>query len=121
MLRIVSVGRRRLPPVSGTPIEKTDANTRAVFGDYISIYDIQRAVADKATVPIYYESRISKLSLNAAELPKLDAEFEEITEGEELTKKEKLKTKWAALETNFVVAAAEDFFGAMTANVRSLS
>jgi type I restriction enzyme R subunit len=83
---------------TGTPIEKTDANTRAVFGEYISIYDIQRAVADKATVPIYYESRISKLSLNAAELPKLDSEFEEITEGEELTKKEKLKTKWAALE-----------------------
>jgi type I restriction enzyme R subunit len=69
-----------------------------VFGDYISIYDIQRAVADKATVPIYYESRIAKLGLNAAELPKLDAEFEEITEGEELTPKEKLKTKWAALE-----------------------
>jgi len=83
---------------TGTPIEKADANTRAVFGDYISIYDIQRAVADKATVPIYYESRISKLSLNAAELPQLDAEFEEITEGEELTKKEKLKSKWAALE-----------------------
>ncbi|MFZ2854918.1 MAG: type I restriction endonuclease subunit R, partial [Rhodocyclaceae bacterium] len=83
---------------TGTPIEKTDANTRAIFGDYISIYDIQRAVADKATVPIYYESRISKLSLNAAELPKLDAEFEEITEGEELSRKEKLKTKWAALE-----------------------
>jgi len=83
---------------TGTPIEKTDANTRAVFGDYISIYDIQRAVADKATVPIYYESRIAKLGLNASELPKLDAEFEEITEGEELTKKEKLKTKWAALE-----------------------
>ena len=51
---------------TGTPIEKTDANTRAVFGDYISIYDIQRAVADKATVPIYYESRIAKLGLNAA-------------------------------------------------------
>jgi type I restriction enzyme R subunit len=83
---------------TGTPIEKTDANTRAVFGDYISIYDIQRAVADKATVPIYYESRIAKLGLNASELPKLDAEFEEVTEGEELTKKEKLKTKWAALE-----------------------
>ncbi|HVR37074.1 MAG TPA: type I restriction endonuclease subunit R, partial [Methylomirabilota bacterium] len=83
---------------TGTPIEKADANTRAIFGDYISIYDIQRAVADKATVPIYYESRISKLALNASELPKLDAEFEEITEGEELTKKEKLKTKWAALE-----------------------
>jgi type I restriction enzyme, R subunit len=83
---------------TGTPIEKTDANTRAVFGDYISIYDIQRAVADKATVPIYYESRIAKLGLNASELPKIDAEFESITEGEELTKKEKLKTKWAALE-----------------------
>lgn len=95
--------RNALPNAScigftGTPIEKTDANTREVFGDYISIYDIQRAVADKATVPIYYESRISKLALNAAELPKLDAEFEEITEGEELTKKERLKTKWAALE-----------------------
>jgi type I restriction enzyme R subunit len=83
---------------TGTPIDKTDANTRAIFGDYISIYDIQRAVADKATVPIYYESRISKLALNAAALPKIDADFEEITEGEELTKKEKLKTKWAALE-----------------------
>lgn len=83
---------------TGTPIEKTDANTRAVFGDYISIYDIQRAVADKATVPIYYESRISKLGLNASELPTLDSDFEEITEGEEETKKEKLKSKWAALE-----------------------
>jgi type I restriction enzyme R subunit len=83
---------------TGTPIEQTDANTRAVFGEYISIYDIHRAVADKATVPIYYESRITKLSLNASELPTLDAEFEEITEGEEPTSKEKLKTKWAALE-----------------------
>jgi type I restriction enzyme, R subunit len=83
---------------TGTPIEKTDANTRAVFGDYISIYDIQRAVVDKATVPIYYESRVAKLSLNAATLPSIDADFEEITEGEELTKKEQLKTKWAALE-----------------------
>ena len=83
---------------TGTPIEKTDANTRAVFGDYISIYDIQRAVADKATVPIYYESRVAKLGLNASELPTIDKEFKEITEGEELTRKEKLKTKWAALE-----------------------
>jgi type I restriction enzyme R subunit len=83
---------------TGTPIEQVDANTRAVFGEYISIYDIQRAVADQATVPIYYESRIAKLSLNAAELPSLDPEFEEITEGEEQTSKEKLKTKWAALE-----------------------
>ena len=83
---------------TGTPIEKADANTRAVFGDYISIYDIQRAVADGATVPIYYESRIAKLSLNQAELPKLDEEFEQITEKEEEITQEKLKTKWAALE-----------------------
>lgn len=83
---------------TGTPIEQADANTRSVFGDYISIYDIQRAVADKATVPIYYESRISKLGLNVAELPRLDIEFEAITEGEEQSRKERLKTKWAALE-----------------------
>ena len=83
---------------TGTPIEKADANTRAIFGDYISIYDIQRAVADKATVPIYYESRIAKLGLNAAEMPKIDDAFDEITEGEEQTKKEKLKSKWAAVE-----------------------
>jgi len=83
---------------TGTPIEKTDANTRAVFGDYVSIYDIQRAVADKATVPIYYESRIAKLGLNAAALPRIDAEFAEITEAEEDLDREKLKTKWAALE-----------------------
>ena len=83
---------------TGTPIEKTDANTRAIFGDYISIYDIQRAVADKATVPIYYESRIAKLALNQSVLPKLDDEFDELTEGEEEDKKQKLKTKWAAIE-----------------------
>jgi type I restriction enzyme R subunit len=83
---------------TGTPIEKTDANTKAIFGDYISVYDIQRAVADQATVAIYYESRIAKLALNAAEMPKIDEEFEEITEGEEHSSKEKLKTKWAALE-----------------------
>jgi type I restriction enzyme, R subunit len=83
---------------TGTPIEKTDANTRAVFGDYISVYDIQRAVEDKATVPIYYESRLAKLELNATEKPHLDKNFEEATEGEELELKERLKTKWAALE-----------------------
>ena len=83
---------------TGTPIEQNDANTRAIFGDYISIYDIQRAVADGATVPIYYESRIAKLALNHAALPKIDEEFDEITEGEEEAKKQKLKTKWAALE-----------------------
>ena len=83
---------------TGTPIEKTDANTRAVFGNYISIYDIQRAVIDKATVPIYYESRLAKLELKASERPKIDPKFEEATEGEEVERKEKLKTKWAQLE-----------------------
>ena len=83
---------------TGTPIEKSDANTRAVFGDYISIYDIQRAVQDGATVPIYYESRLAKLALDESERPRIDPDFEEATEGEELERKEKLKTKWAQLE-----------------------
>src|SRR5579885_3323370 len=83
---------------TGTPIEKTDANTRAVFGDYISVYDIQRAVEDKATVSIYYESRLAKLDLDEREKPKLDPYFEEATEGEEIERKEKLRTKWAAVE-----------------------
>jgi type I restriction enzyme, R subunit len=83
---------------TGTPIELTDANTRAVFGDYISVYDIQRAVQDGATVPIYYESRLAKLALDEAERPKIDPEFEEATEGEEVERKEKLKSKWAQLE-----------------------
>ena len=83
---------------TGTPIELQDANTRAVFGDYISIYDIQRAVEDQATVPIYYESRLAKLTLDENERPKIDPEFEEATEGEEVERKERLKTKWAQLE-----------------------
>jgi type I restriction enzyme R subunit len=83
---------------TGTPIEKTDANTRAVFGDYISVYDIQRAVADGATVPIYYESRLAKLGLAAEEKPHIDPQFEEATEGEEVARKEKLKSRWAQLE-----------------------
>ena len=83
---------------TGTPIELQDANTRAVFGDYISIYDVQRAVEDKATVPIYYESRLAKLTLDEDERPKIDPGFEEATEGEEVERKENLKTKWAQLE-----------------------
>ncbi|MDQ7007300.1 MAG: type I restriction endonuclease subunit R, partial [Acidobacteriota bacterium] len=83
---------------TGTPIELQDANTRAVFGDYISVYDIQRAVEDGATVPIYYESRLAKLVLDEAERPTIDPDFEEATEGEEVERKEKLKTKWAQLE-----------------------
>lgn len=83
---------------TGTPIELTDKNTKAVFGDYISIYDIRRAVEDGATVPIYYESRLARLSLDEAERPKIDPSFEEVTEGEEVERKEKLKSKWAQLE-----------------------
>ena len=83
---------------TGTPIEKTDANTRAVFGEYIDVYDIAQAVEDHATVPIYYEARLAKIQLAESEKPKIDPEFEELTEGEELDKKEKLKSKWARLE-----------------------
>lgn len=83
---------------TGTPIEQTDSNTRAIFGDYISVYDIQQAVKDQATVPIFYESRIAKLGLLEQELPRLDEEFGTITESEEEDTREKLKTKWAALE-----------------------
>ena len=84
---------------TGTPIELSDKNTRAVFGDYISVYDIQRAVEDRATVPIYYESRLAKLALAETEKPNIDPEFEEVTEGEETVRKEKLKSKWAQLES----------------------
>ena len=83
---------------TGTPIELTDRNTVAVFGDYISIYDIQQAVEDGATVPIYYESRLAKIELDETEKPHIDPEFEEVTETEEVTQKERLKTKWAQLE-----------------------
>ena len=83
---------------TGTPVESRDANTRAVFGDYISIYDIQRSVEDGATVPIYYESRLAQLSLDEHLRPHLDDEFEEATEGEEVERKERLKSRWAQLE-----------------------
>lgn len=83
---------------TGTPVELSDKNTPAVFGQYIDKYDILRAVQDNATVPIYYESRLAKLELKEDEKPHLDSEFEEITESEEESDKQKLKSKWAALE-----------------------
>jgi type I restriction enzyme R subunit len=83
---------------TGTPIETDDRDTRQIFGDYLDIYDIQRAVEDRATVPIYYESRIVKLQLAAEEQPRIDAKFEEVTEAEETTTKEKLKRKWSQLQ-----------------------
>ena len=83
---------------TGTPVELRDKNTRAVFGDYIDIYDIEQSVIDGATVRIFYESRLAKLELKADERPKIDPNFEEATEGEEIAKKEKLKSRWARLE-----------------------
>jgi len=84
---------------TGTPVEFGDRNTRAVFGDYIDIYDVLQAVEDGATVPIYYESRLAKIELNEAEKPRLDEEFEEITEAEEdEARKQRLRSKWASLE-----------------------
>jgi len=95
--------REALPNASflgftGTPIEKADRNTRAVFGDYIDTYDIHRAVEDGATVTIYYEGRLAKLELKKEEVPRIDPSFEEVTEGEEEATKEGLKRKWAQLE-----------------------
>ena len=83
---------------TGTPLELADKDTRIVFGDYIDIYDVSRAIADKSTVPIYYESRLIKLDLKDGESGLLDEEFEELTEDEEETRRDKLKTKWSQLE-----------------------
>ena len=83
---------------TGTPIEKEDVNTPAVFGEYIDIYDINRGVEDGATVPIYYESRIARIELDEDEKPKLDNEVAELTEDEAQGEQEKLKRKWANVE-----------------------
>jgi type I restriction enzyme, R subunit len=84
---------------TGTPVETDDKDTRAVFGDYVSVYDIQDAVDDGATVPIYYESRLAKLDINLAEIEQLSDQVEEVFEDEEnVALREAAKTKWAALE-----------------------
>lgn len=90
---------------TGTPVELTDKNTRAVFGDYIDVYDMTRAVEDGTTVKIFYESRIAKLELPEELKPKVDTEYDEITEYQEYSQKEKLKSKWARLEA--IVGANE--------------
>lgn len=109
--------REALPNASfvgftGTPIAKTDADTRAVFGDYISIYDIERSIADGATVPIYYEGRLIKLSRD--EEIDLDEEIEELTEAEDTTEAQKKRSKWSSLESlvgvqSRLVQVAKDF------------
>ena len=83
---------------TGTPIEKGDVNTKAVFGDYIDIYDISRAVEDEATVPIFYESRLARIELDEDEKPRIDAEIADLTEDEAQSEQERLKRKWASVE-----------------------
>jgi len=89
---------------TGTPVSSEDRDTRAVFGDYIHIYDMQQAKEDGATVAIYYESRLAKLKLKEEDLPKIDAEVDELAEDEEDSAQAKLKSRWAALEK--IVGAA---------------
>jgi len=83
---------------TGTPIESEDKSTQAVFGDYISIYDIEDAVRDGATVPIYYESRLAKLDLDGEVLQEIDKEIGQLVEDEERAERERFKSKWSALE-----------------------
>ena len=83
---------------TGTPIEKADRSTPAVFGKIIDTYDINQAVEDGSTVRIYYESRLAKIELKPEERPYIDQEFEDVTEGEESAGKEYLKSKWSRLE-----------------------
>jgi type I restriction enzyme R subunit len=83
---------------TGTPIEADDVNTPAVFGNYIDVYDISRAVEDGATVPIYYESRLARIELDEEEKPKIDAEVNELTEEDSEADQERFKKKWATVE-----------------------
>lgn len=83
---------------TGTPVSASDRNTRNVFGEYIDVYDIQRAVSDQATVPIYLEARYAKMQMDEQMIPRIDPEFEEVTEGEEEESKAVLQSKWAQIE-----------------------
>ena len=83
---------------TGTPIETADRSTPAVFGTYVDIYDVQQSVEDGSTVRIYYESRLAKVDIKPEERPHIDEKFEEVTEGEEVSSREKLKSKWASIE-----------------------
>ena len=84
---------------TGTPVETTDHNTRAVFGDYIDVYDVRRAVEDGATVPIFYEARIVKVALDAAKIADIDVDFDEITEGQEDDQKSRSASRWSQIES----------------------
>ena len=106
---------------TGTPIEAGDRNTPMVFGDYIDVYDIEQAVEDGATVRIYYEPRLAKIEPSDEELPKVDSEFEEATEGEEIDKKEKLKSKWARLSNKAIMVESPKKYSARCRRWSSLS
>lgn len=82
---------------TGTPVETTDHNTRAVFGDYIDVYDVRRAVDDGATVPIYYEARTVKVDLDPVKVSYLDEEFEEITEAQEEDERRRAASRWSQI------------------------
>src|SRR6185437_14596378 len=90
---------------TGTPIESTDKSTRAVFGDYIDIYDLTRAVEDGATVKIYYESRLAKVELSVDDYAALDELADEITEQVEEDAASRAKSRWSRLEA--IVGAEE--------------
>ena len=83
---------------TGTPIEADDVNTPAVFGHYIDVYDISRAVEDGATVPIYYESRLTRIELDEDEKPQIDAEVAALTEEDSEADQERFKQKWSTVE-----------------------
>jgi type I restriction enzyme R subunit len=111
---------------TGTPIEADDVNTPAVFGHYIDIYDISRAVEDGATVPIYYESRLARIELDENEKPKIDAEIEAMLEDEEEPARERVKQKWATVEAlvgsdKRLAQVAQDIVQHFEARVQALS
>ncbi|HRN77539.1 type I restriction endonuclease subunit R [Ottowia sp.] len=99
---------------TGTPVSGADRDTRAVFGDYLHIYDMQQAQEDGATVPIYYESRLAKLRLKQEDLSGLDEAVDELTEGEEESAQARLKSRWAALER---VVGADDRIKAVAKDI----
>ncbi|OSJ19235.1 DEAD/DEAH box helicase [Bradyrhizobium canariense] len=111
---------------TGTPIEAADINTPAIFGEYIDIYDISRAVEDGATVPIFYESRLARIQLSDDEKPLIDSEIEALVEDESLTEAEKLKAKWSAVEVlvgseKRLSQVAEDMIAHLEARIEAMN
>lgn len=111
---------------TGTPIEAADINTPAIFGEYIDIYDISRAVEDGATVPIFYESRLARIELSDDEKPLIDSEIEALVEDESLTEAEKLKAKWSAVEAlvgsdKRLAQVAEDMVAHLEARIDAMN